>query len=107
MQVEREKADLFWMILICVGGHGLRTAIEVIFMALEAGLIKEGKRIIGVAGTGERADSAIVMKATRFENVVGPDLAKRLKVQEILAMPKETTRKGMDDHLRGYYEHLC
>jgi hypothetical protein len=94
IQVEREKADLFWMTLICVGGHGFRTAIEVIFMAVEARLIKEGERVIGIAGTGEGADSAVVLLATPFEDAVGLNPAKRLKVQEILAMPKWTTWAG-------------
>lgn len=94
IKVQRPEADLFWMTLICVGGHGFRTAIEVVFMALEAGLIEEGEKVIGIAGTGEGADSAVVMRATRFEDVVGPDPEKRLKVQEILSMPKETTWAG-------------
>lgn len=94
IEVEQPEADLFWMTLICVGGHGFRTAVEVIFMAVEAGIIMVGERVIGVAGTGEGADSAVVMKASRFEGAVGPDPAKRLKVEEILAMPKETTWAG-------------
>ncbi|MFQ6117499.1 MAG: pyruvate kinase alpha/beta domain-containing protein [Candidatus Bipolaricaulia bacterium] len=94
IELEKEKADLFWMTLICVGGHGFRTAIEVIFMAVEAGAIKTGERVIGVAGMVEGADSAIVMRATRFEDVVGEDPAKRMKVEEILAMPKETSWVG-------------
>jgi len=49
---------------------------------------------IGVAGTGEGADSAIVMMASRFEDAVGIDPAKRLKIEEILAMPKKTTWVG-------------
>ncbi|MCR4405171.1 MAG: hypothetical protein NUW06_07880 [Candidatus Acetothermia bacterium] len=94
LEVRRPEADLFWMALICVGGHGFRTAIEAVFMALEAGLIKEGEKVIGVAGTGDGADSAVVMRAMRFEDAVGPAPEKRLKVQEILAMPKETTWAG-------------
>jgi len=47
IQVEREKGDLFWMTVICVSGPGFRTAIEVIFMALEAGLIEEGRGALG------------------------------------------------------------
>jgi hypothetical protein len=94
IKVEREKADLFWMTLICVGGHGVRTAVEVVFMALEADLIKPDQKVIGVAGTGEGADSGIVLHATRFEDVVGPDPDKRLKIEEILAMPKQTTWAG-------------
>jgi hypothetical protein len=94
IEVRRPESDLFWMTLICVGGHGFRTAVEVIFMGVEAGVIKVGERVIGVAGTGEGADSAIVMKASRFEDTVGPDPVKRLKIEEILAMPKQTTWVG-------------
>lgn len=94
IEVQQPEADLFWMTLICVGGHGLRTAVEVVFIAAEAGVIRVGEGVIGVAGTGEGADSAIVMKASRFEEAVGPDPAKRLKIEEILAMPKQTTWVG-------------
>jgi hypothetical protein len=94
VEMQRPESDLFWMTLICVGGHGLRTALEVVFMAVEAGTIKTGKRVIGVAGTGRGADSAIVVKASRFEDAVGPNPDKRLKIEEILAMPKQTTWAG-------------
>lgn len=94
IEVNRPESDLFWMTLICVGGHGFRTAVEVIFMAVEAGAIKIGERVIGVAETGVGADSAIVMKACRFEDAVGVDPNKRLKIEEILAMPKRTTWAG-------------
>lgn len=94
IQIQRPEADLFWMTLICVGGHGLRTAVEVIFMAVEAGVTGVGERVIGVAGTDQGADSAVVMRASRFEDAVGLDPAKRLKIEEILAMPKQTTWVG-------------
>jgi len=38
-----DSADLFWMTLICVGGHGLRTAVEIVFMAVEAGAVPVGE----------------------------------------------------------------
>jgi hypothetical protein len=88
------SADLFWMTLICVGGHGFRTAVQNVFMAVKAGAVKEGERVVSVAGTGYGADSAIVMKASRFEDAVGIDPAKRMKIEEILAMPKRTLWKG-------------
>jgi len=94
IEVRRPESDLFWMTLICVGGHGLRTTVEVVFMAVEAGVIGVGQRVVGVAGTGEGVDSAVVMKASRFEDAVGPDPGKRLKIEEILAMPKKTTWVG-------------
>lgn len=94
LQISRPESDLFWMTLICVGGHGFRTAVEVVFMAAEAGEVRCGDKVIGVAGTGEGADSAIAMKATKFRDSVGPLPERRLKVEEILCMPKQTTWVG-------------
>lgn len=92
--VQHPESDLFWMTLICVGGHGFRTAIEVTFMAVEAGAVHSGQRVISAAGTDHGLDSAIVLRAGRFEDAVGPYANKRLKVEEILAMPKQTTWRG-------------
>lgn len=94
VKMSGEEADLFWMTLICVGGHGFRTAIESVFMAVEAGSVRLGERIVSIAGTGWGADSAIVMKGSRFKDAVGERPEKRLKVQEILAMPKQTEWAG-------------
>jgi hypothetical protein len=91
VEMLRPESDLFWMTLICVGGHGFRTAVEVVFMSVEAKITNEGDKVIGIAGTGTGADTAIVMKASRFEDAVGADPEKRMKIHEILAMPKETT----------------
>jgi hypothetical protein len=88
------SADLFWMTLICVGGHGFRTAVEIVFVAVEAGVVKIGERVVSIAGTGWGADSAIVMRASRFEDAVGEDSEKRMKIEEILAMPKRTRWTG-------------
>jgi hypothetical protein len=94
VEIRRPESDLFWMTLICVGGHGFRTAVEAVFMSVEAKAIDEGDKVMSIAGTGNGADTAIVMKALRFEDVVGVDPEKRMKIHEILAMPKETTWKG-------------
>jgi uncharacterized protein len=92
--VPHPESDLFWMTLIGIGGHGFRTAIEVIFMAVEAGTVRPGQRVIGAAGTDRGLDSAVVLKAGKFDDAVGPSPKKRLKVEEILAMPKVTTWRG-------------
>ena len=94
VEVFRPEADLFWMSLICVSGHGFRTAVEVVFMAEEAEVINKGEMVISIAGTGTGADTAIVMKTSRFEDAVGVDPEKRMKIYEILAMTKETTWIG-------------
>jgi uncharacterized protein len=91
LTIPHPESDLFWMTLICVGGHGLRTAAEATFMAVEAGSVRTGQRVIGVAGTNRGLDSAIVLKATKFDDAVGRDSGNRMKVEEILAMPKQTT----------------
>jgi uncharacterized protein len=88
------SADLFWMTLICVGGHGLRTAVEIVFTAVQAGVVPIGEKVISTAGTGWGADSAIVMRGSRFEDAVGEDPTKRMKIEEILAMPKRTRWAG-------------
>jgi hypothetical protein len=88
------SADLFWMTLICVGGHGFRTAVEIVFIAVEAGVVRVGERVASIAGTGWGADSAIVMRGSRFEDAVGDDPTKRMKIEEILAMPKRTRWTG-------------
>jgi hypothetical protein len=41
-------------------GHGVKVAIEIAIMALDAGLIPYDKEIISIGGTGEGADTAIV-----------------------------------------------
>jgi hypothetical protein len=94
LTIPHPLSDLFWMTLICVGGHGFRTAIEVVFMAVEAGVVRQGQRVISAAGTGKGLDSAIVLKASRFEDAVGQLPDRRLKVEEILALPKQTRWRG-------------
>jgi uncharacterized protein len=94
MHLSGHDADLFWMTLICVGGHGLRTAVEIVFIAVEAGVIPIGAKVISTAGTGWGVDAAIVMRASRFEDAVGEEPAKRMKIEEILAMPKRTKWAG-------------
>ena len=87
-------SDLFWMALICVGGHGFRTAVEIVFMAVEAGIVKFGEKVVSLAGTGWGADSAIVMSGSKFEDAVGRVAANRMKIEEIFAMPKRTSWTG-------------
>jgi hypothetical protein len=94
LTIPRPESDLFWATLICVGGHGFRTAVEVVFMAVDAGAVRPGQRVIGVGGTNRGLDSAIVLEACRFSDAVGRSPSSRLKVEEILAMPKQTTWKG-------------
>lgn len=75
--------------LAMVGGQGLKVAVQIIFMAVEAGLVKEGEEVLAVAGYGGGADTAIVAKAGFPEMIFSADVERRLEVKEILAMPKK------------------
>jgi len=94
LQLPGTHADLFWMTLICVGGHGFRTAVEIVFMAVESGKVKTGERVLALAGTGRGADSAIVVQGSKLQDAVGEDPERRLKIEEILAMPMRATWMG-------------
>ncbi|NLT41860.1 MAG: hypothetical protein GXX93_04235 [Anaerolineae bacterium] len=62
--------------------QGMKVAIEVTLMAAEAGLLDMDSDVIAIAGTDSGADTALVLKpayARAFD---------RLKVREILAMPR-------------------
>ena len=79
--------------LVCVKrtyytlGQGFKVAVEVVAMAAEKGLIKPYTDVIGVGGTATGADTAIVVKAAKPEEILGGDIRRRLEVREILAMP--------------------
>jgi len=68
-------------------GQGFKVAIEVILIAADKGVIELYKDVIGVGGTGEGSDTAIVARATRTEEMFSADRSKKLEVREILAMP--------------------
>ena len=52
------------------------------------------ERVVSIAGTGWGADSAIVMRASKFDEAVGEEPEMRMKIEEILAMPKRTEWAG-------------
>jgi hypothetical protein len=60
----------------------MKVAVECALMAADAGLLDVSKEIISIAGTGEGADTAIVLKPAytrRFRD---------LEILEILAKPR-------------------
>ena len=63
-------------------GQGMKVAVEVAIMAAEADLLDLAQEAIAVAGTGEGADTALVVQpacALHF---------KRFRIREILAKPR-------------------
>jgi hypothetical protein len=64
--------------------QGMKVAVEISFMAAEAGLVPAGTELIAVAGTNDGADTAIV---------IAPSFARKVKdvsIREILCKPRIT-----------------
>ena len=45
-------------------GQGTKVAVQVVVCAVQAGLVKEGERVIGVGGSSQGADTALVIRAS-------------------------------------------
>jgi len=82
---------LVYMTLRTVGGAGLKVAMEVMFMAVWAGVLPPGENTISIGGTISGADTAIVVRSAFQENFFASEVKKRPMVLEILAMPREKT----------------
>jgi len=62
--------------------QGMKVCIEIVLMAAEAGMLKMDTEVLAVAGSGEGADTAVVVKpayARRFGD---------LQVRELIAKPR-------------------
>ena len=68
-------------------GQGFKVAVEVVTMATSKGAVKPFENVIGIGGTGEGADTALIVKATTPEDMLGNDTKKRLEIREVIAMP--------------------
>jgi hypothetical protein len=62
--------------------QGMKVAVEISMMALEAGLFEPGEEVVAVGGTDEGADTAIVAWPSFARNV------KDFKICEILCKPR-------------------
>lgn len=56
-------------------GQGVKVCVEVAVMALDAGLIPYGEDIIAIGGTGEGADTAIVIRPAHAANILDTHIA--------------------------------
>jgi len=63
-------------------GQGMKVAVEIVLMAADAGLIGMDGEVIAIAGTGDGADTCIVVKPAY------PRKFFELEVREILAKPR-------------------
>lgn len=64
-------------------GQGVKVAVEVAGMALDAGLIPYGKEVIAIGGTGRGADAALVIEPAHSNKFFDT------KVKEIICKPRE------------------
>lgn len=64
-------------------GQGLKVGCEISCMAADAGLIETGKEIIAIGGSGQGADTAIVLKASNTHNFFDTSIL------EIVCKPRE------------------
>ncbi len=62
-------------------GMGTKVAVEVAVMALDAGLVPEGEKIIAIGGTGRGADTALVITPGHAAKIL------ETKIHEIIIKP--------------------
>ncbi|WP_455369514.1 hypothetical protein [[Eubacterium] cellulosolvens] len=70
-----------------VFGQGMKVAIEIAVAAVEIGKIGSSTKVISVGGTGEGADTAVVLRTSTQKKSFAGKHEERLSIQEILAMP--------------------
>jgi len=63
--------------------QGMKVAVEIVLMAADAGLIPMNREVISIAGSGEGADTAIVVQPAYSRKF------HELKIKEIIAKPRE------------------
>jgi hypothetical protein len=63
-------------------GQGLKVCVEIALMAADAGLVKAGEPCISIGGTGQGADTAVVLIPSNAQSFLD------LRVMEILAKPR-------------------
>ncbi|UCF99746.1 MAG: hypothetical protein JSV89_09450 [Spirochaetaceae bacterium] len=62
--------------------QGMKVAVEVAIMALEAGLVQAGREIVVIGGTDEGCDTAIVVRPSYARKI------KEFRICEILCKPR-------------------
>jgi len=67
--------------------QGTKVAAEVVMMAADAGAIPVGEDVMAMAGTGEGADTAIVIKSCHADSFF--DKEKGIEFREIIALPRK------------------
>lgn len=63
-------------------GEGTKVAVEIALMASDAGLVSTQEKCISIGGTGQGADTAVILKPAHAQDFFD------LKISEILAKPR-------------------
>jgi hypothetical protein len=63
-------------------GQGMKVCVEMALMAADAGLVKVGEPCIAIAGTGQGADTAVVLTPANVSSFFD------LRLMEVLAKPR-------------------
>lgn len=63
-------------------GEGMKVCVEIALMAADAGLVRVGEPCISIAGTGQGADTAVLVKPANAQSFFD------LRIMEILAKPR-------------------
>jgi len=62
--------------------QGMKVCVEIVLMAADAGLIPMNKEVLSIAGTGEGADTALIVKPTYARRFTD------LQIKEIITKPR-------------------
>jgi hypothetical protein len=68
-------------------GQGIKVAVEISCMAVDAGMIPYDQDIIAIGGTAEGADAAIVIRPEHSAQFFSS------QIKEIICMPKNKSSK--------------
>ncbi len=63
-------------------GQGVKVCVEIATMALDAGLIPYGERIVAVGGSGSGADTCVIMKPAHAKDIL------ETRIEEIVCKPR-------------------
>jgi len=66
--------------------QGTKVAAEIVMMATDAGVIPPGEDVVSVAGTGDGADTCVIIKSCHSDDFF--DKEKGMEFREIVAMPR-------------------
>ncbi len=67
--------------------QGMKVAAEIVMMATDVGAIPPGEEVVSIAGTGNGADTAIVVRSCHSDDFFHKE--KGIEFREVIAMPRK------------------